>query len=375
MFSQVAILGIFVDNVSMHETVSTIDDWIQKGGYHQVATANVDFISKAACDPGLMHILHGCDLVLADGMPLVWASRMMGTPLKERVTGADLLPRLLELSASKQRRIFLLGAMEAHSRCAFERIRREYPDAQICGRFSPPVAPLEEMVNADILRHIEESKPDILLVAFGNPKQEKWLAMHRHTLNVPVCIGVGASIDFFSGKQLRAPMWMRQVGLEWLFRLGSEPRRLGFRYLDNALFLLRHLSGQLLLTSVQARNLSTNSISFTRVDGSLIAKIGGAFTGSIVTELRTQFESEWVRGCSSFILDLSTTTTIWPDAIGLIASQKRSLLGTESQIVLVGLQAGVRKVLRSTFPAGDFLHTAATIQEALLMNERESVAA
>ena len=366
MFSQVAILGIFVDNVSMYETVSTIDDWIEKGGYHQIATANVDFISKAACDPSLMRILHGCDLVLPDGMPLVWASRLMGTPLKERVTGADLLPRLLELSARKKRRIFLLGAMEEHSRCAFERMRREYPGAQICGRFSPPVAALEQMVNADILKHIDESKPDILLVAFGNPKQEKWLAMHRHRLNVPVCIGVGASIDFFSGKQLRAPMWMQRVGMEWLFRMGSEPRRLGSRYMDNALFLLRHLSRQLLLTSVQPRDLSTNDISFTRVDGILIVRIGGAFTGSIVTELMKQLDSELVRGCS-LILDLSTTTTIWPDATGLIAGHKRNLLGTNSQILLVGVQARVRSVLRSTFPVGGFLRTAATVQDALLM--------
>ena len=140
--SQVALLGIRIDDVSLDEAVSIIDSMIDSGGCHQ-ATANVDFLSKAVGDRDLMEILNSCELVLPDGMPLVWASRLMGASLKERVTGADLFPRLLELSERKKRRIFLLGATEERSRGTLERIQREYPNAEICGRLAPPIAPID----------------------------------------------------------------------------------------------------------------------------------------------------------------------------------------------------------------------------------------
>ena len=167
------------------------------------------------------------------------------------------------------------------------------------------------MANGEMLKAIEDAKPDILLVAFGNPKQEKWLAMHRHCLNVPVCIGVGASVDFFSGRQSRAPMWMQRSGMEWIFRLFSEPRRLGPRYLDNVLFLLRYLSLQLFITSVQPSKSPATKISMTRLGRALIVRIAGDFTGPAVSELRQGIESELASGCS-LIVDLSSSRTIRP---------------------------------------------------------------
>ena len=362
--SQIALLGVRINNISTNQVVSMIDSLIDQGGFHQIATANVDFLNKAAVDPELMEILHGCELVLPDGMPLVWASRLMGTPLKERVTGADLLPRLLELSVQKKRRIFLLGSTEDRSNFALQRVCREYPGAVICGRMSPPPASLDEMKNSEILKRIEESKPDILLVAFGNPKQEKWLAMHREKLNVPVCIGVGGAIDLFSEKQMRAPIWMQRFGMEWMFRCLREPRRLGPRYLEDALFLLRYLSRQLLLTSVQPRNTETTKISIKRKENAVIVRVSGNFTGSAVVDLQRSLEPELENGCS-VIMDLSSTSTIRPDAAGLLAFLAHETREADAQIWLVGVQRGVHGVLRATFPTGHYFRTAATLEEAL----------
>ena len=362
--SQIALLGVRIDNVSTNQSVSIIDSLIDQGGFHQIATANVDFLNKAAVDPELMEILHSCELVLPDGMPLVWASRLMGTPLKERVTGADLLPRLLELSVQKKRRIFLLGATEDCSNFALQRVCREYPGAVICGRMSPPTASLTQMKNSEILKRIEESKPDILLVAFGNPKQEKWLAMHRDQLKVPVCIGVGGAFDLFSEKQMRAPLWMQRFGMEWMFRFLREPRRLGPRYLEGALFLLRYLSRQLLLTSVQPRNTETTKISVKRKENAVIVRVSGNFTGSAVVDLQRSLEPELENGCS-FIMDLSSTSTIRPDAAGLLAFLAHRAWEANAQIWLVGVQRGVIGVLRATFPTGRYFRTAATVEEAL----------
>ncbi len=362
--SQVALLGIRIDDVSLDEAVSIIDSMIDSGGCHQVATANVDFLSKAVGDRDLMEILNGCELVLADGMPLVWASRLMGASLKERVTGADLFPRLLELSERKKRRIFLLGATEERSRCTLERIQREYPNAEICGRLAPPITPIDQMAHGEMLKAIEDARPDILLVAFGNPKQEKWLAMHRHCLNVPVCIGVGASVDFFSGRQSRAPLWMQRSGMEWIFRLFSEPRRLGPRYLDNVLFLLRYLSLQLFITSVQPSESSATKISMTRLGRALIVRIAGDFTGPAVSELRQGIESELASGCS-LIVDLSSSNTIRPDAAGFLVGFTQQMRNRDAQVWLVGARRGVRNVLRTTFPTGHNFRMAATVQDAL----------
>ena len=362
--SQIALLGVRINNVSMPEAISMIDSLIDRGGFHQIATANVDFLNKAAEERELMEILHRCELVLADGMPLVWASRLMGTPLKERVTGADLVPLLMELSARKKRRIFLLGSTEERSQSALRRICREYPEAEICGRLSPPFTSLDEMQHEEILKQIEESAPDILLVAFGNPKQEKWLARHRDRLKVPVCIGVGGAIDFLSEEQPRAPRWMQGLGMEWIFRFLSEPKRLGPRYLEDAMFLLRFLSMQILTTSVQARKTSTTVVSTTRKEGVLIVRIAGTFGGSAVARLEQSLEPELADGVS-IVMDLSSTSSIWPDAAGLLADLTRKAIYTDAQVWLVGVQRGVREVLRRTFPTGHYFRNAATVEDAI----------
>lgn len=226
----VAILGVPFDNVTTSDTLRLIEQMIASRQSHYLVTANVDFVVQALSDVELRRILFDAHLVVADGMPLVWASRWLGNPLPERVTGSGMTPLLLAEAAAKGWRVFFLGGSEQSVARAAANTRAKHPQLQLVGAYSPPFKPLVEMDHEDILRRLREARPDILLVAFGCPKQEKWLSMHYRAAGVPVGIGVGATIDFLAGTMKRAPVWMQKVGLEWLFRLLQEPRRLFRRY-------------------------------------------------------------------------------------------------------------------------------------------------
>jgi N-acetylglucosaminyldiphosphoundecaprenol N-acetyl-beta-D-mannosaminyltransferase len=273
------------------------------------------------------------------------------------------VPRLLKLSARKKRRIFLLGATEENSSAAARQIQKEYPDAVLCGRYSPPFAQADPMEDEQTLQLIAEAAPDILLVAFGNPKQEKWIAKHRARLNVPVCIGVGASIDFLSGRQSRAPQWMQQSGLEWIYRIASEPRRLALRYLNNALFLLRYLSVQLLANSLQPRALQKPQIKLSWHGSVLAVGIVGGFSGSIAEQLIENMDK--CNHDGPLILDLSFTEFIAPDAAGLLIHLAQRCARAGSELWLAGGKPGLCSLLRATFPAGEPFRTAATLKDAL----------
>lgn len=186
--------------------------------------------------------------MLCDGTPLIWASRLFGRALPERVAGADLVPVLIQAAARKNHRIFFLGATEGANARAIANVHAKFPGLEI-SHYSPPFRPLYEMNNAEIIERIRAAEPDVLLVAFGCPKAEKWIAAHYQELGVPVVIGVGASIDFLAGHVKRAPGWMQRAGLEWLFRLCQEPRRLFRRYASD----LWHFSGMLLLQCLKSR--------------------------------------------------------------------------------------------------------------------------
>lgn len=367
---RVAILGVCLDDLSMEQAIELIDSFIEQGGFHQIATANVDFLTKALNDSELLNILHGCDLVLADGMPLIWSSRLLGVPLRQRVTGADLLPRLLNLSARKKRRIFLLGASEDRSREAATRIQQDFPDAVICGRLAPRLAPLEEMDHEAILSEVNAATPDILLVAFGNPKQEKWIAMHRDRIRAPVCIGVGASIDFVSGKQKRAPIWMQNAGLEWTYRLASEPRRLALRYIENAVFLLRHLSIQLLTNSLQPRDQQAAQVHILRCDEFLTASIVGGFSGATVDLLMAKIQ-DLPEHCA-LIVDLSSSTFIAPDAAAAIAHVAHQQTRKGRELWVVGHKPVLRNAIKAIFPAGEPFRTALSVQHAVQLLQAEA---
>lgn len=228
-----AIMGVAFDNVTLSEAIERIEQMVASRRPHYFVTPNVDFLVQAREDIELRQILCEAHLVLCDGTPLVWASRLLGNPLPERVAGADLVPRLLSIAAEKGYRIFLLGATPESAQKAVTNLNARYPRLRIAGHYSPPFNTLLEMDHAEIARRIQTAVPDILLVSLGCPKQEKWMAMHYRALGVPVTAGVGATVDFLGGEMRRAPLWMQRSGLEWLFRLLQEPRRLWKRYVKD----------------------------------------------------------------------------------------------------------------------------------------------
>jgi N-acetylglucosaminyldiphosphoundecaprenol N-acetyl-beta-D-mannosaminyltransferase len=226
----IAILGVPFDNLTTADAVDLIERMIESRRPHYLVTANVDFLVQAQQDVELRRIFFDAHLVLCDGTPLVWASRLLGNPLPERVAGADLVPLLIRIAAEKRYRLFFLGATAESAGRAVQRLTKEHPELLIAGHYSPPFRHLLEMDHDEIARRIREAKPDLLFVSFGCPKQEKWIAMHYRSLGVPVAVGVGATIDFLAGSVKRAPVWMQRTGTEWLFRLAQEPRRLFKRY-------------------------------------------------------------------------------------------------------------------------------------------------
>jgi N-acetylglucosaminyldiphosphoundecaprenol N-acetyl-beta-D-mannosaminyltransferase len=226
----IAILGVPFDNVSTQETIKLIQRMIESGRPHYLATANVDFLVQASRDVELRRILFDAHLVLCDGTPLVWASRLLGNPLPERVAGSDLIPLLLQVAAEKGYRPFFLGSTPDVAEQAGIKLKERYPALKVAGFYAPPFNRLLDMDHEEISKRIADAKPDMLFVGFGCPKQEKWIAMHYRTLGVPVAVGVGATIDFLAGKVARAPRWMQKTGTEWIFRLLQEPRRLFRRY-------------------------------------------------------------------------------------------------------------------------------------------------
>ena len=226
----ITILGVPFDNVTTSEALDRIDQMIASRKPHYLATANVDFLVQAREDIELRRILFDADLILCDGTPLLWVSRLLGNPLLERVAGADVVPRLIQLAAEKKYRLFFLGATPDSVSRAAANLRGACPNLIIAGYYSPPFNKLIEMDHDEIKARILAAKPDVLLVSFGCPKQEKWIAMHYRDLGVPLAAGVGATIDFLSGKVPRAPVWMRRSGFEWIYRLVQEPRRLFRRY-------------------------------------------------------------------------------------------------------------------------------------------------
>ncbi len=233
------LLGVPIDDLTMDEALQRLDDFIAvgraTGRSHQVATINADFVVNALKDLELQRILQEADMTTADGMPLVWGARTLGVPLEGRVTGADLVPTLAARAAEKGHSIYLLGARPGVAARAAAILQARHPGLNIVGTASPPNRSVLEM-DRSVLEEVQAARPDILLVAFGNPKQEKWISMHLHELGVPVSIGIGGTLDLIAGVTRRAPRWMQQIGLEWLYRLLQEPRRLWKRYVHDLLY-------------------------------------------------------------------------------------------------------------------------------------------
>ena len=228
----VDICGVRINNVSMHEAVQKVSFFIERKKPVFLTTPNADHIVKLQKDPEFHNIYEKAELVLADGMPLIWASKFLGTPLKEKVSGSDLFPELCRLSADRGFKVFFFGGREGAAGKTSNAMKAKYPGLDVVGFYSPPFGfEADEKENIKIYNMIKNSGPDILFVGLGAPRQEKWIFSYYRQLSVPVSVGVGITFEFVSGMVKRAPKWMQKSGLEWFWRILQEPGRLWKRYI------------------------------------------------------------------------------------------------------------------------------------------------
>lgn len=204
-----------------------------------VVTPNADQVVNLEEDAALRAAYSRADLVVPDGMPIVWASRLLGAPLKERVTGSDMMPKLCEIAAQRRLKVFLLGGMPGVADRAAANLIKAYPGLRVTGTLCPPLGfEKDDAQNARIVETIRCSDADLIFVCLGSPKQEVWIDKHLAQFDKGVFLGVGAAIDFCAGTVQRAPHWMRRSGLEWAYRLSQEPRRLIGRYAKDLYFFV-----------------------------------------------------------------------------------------------------------------------------------------
>lgn len=216
------ILGVEVDDVSLVEALAKVKDQIDSGKKGYIVTPNPEIIVRAQSDHHYKSILNGAFLSLADGFGITAASKILRKPIIERIAGVDFVAELAALAAEHGYSLFLLGAAEGVAAQAAEKLKNLFPSLNIVGTYSGGAL---EKNQQKILEEVQKVSVDILIAAFGPPKQERWIAENLPALNVKVAVGVGGALDFIAGEKPRAPVWMRKVGLEWFFRLVNEPTR------------------------------------------------------------------------------------------------------------------------------------------------------
>lgn len=240
--SRIKLLNTEVDNLTMKEAVQRIEQLILDKKTSYVVTPNVDHIVKLENDIEFQKVYKEADLILTDGMPLIWISRIKKNPIKEKVSGSDLFPEVCKLASEKGYKIFLLGAADGVAARAAENLKKKYDKLNIVGTYSPSFGfEKKDKEIQEIIKMINDAKPDILAVGLGAPKQEKFLYKYKEKLNVPISLAIGASIDFEAGNINRAPKWMQNIGLEWFYRLCKEPRRMAKRYLIDDINIIKLL--------------------------------------------------------------------------------------------------------------------------------------
>ncbi len=243
---KVNILGVGISAITMNDALSQISSWIRKGEKQYVSVCTVHTIMECQKNDIMRQAVNGASLATPDGMPLVWLGKIKNNRQVGRVYGPDLMLALCELSAQKGYTQYFYGGAEGVPKELSQTLQRRYSGLKVVGAYSPPFRPLTETEDRQIVEQINQANPDIIWVGLGTPKQDLWMASHRNLLNAPVIIAVGAAFDFHTGRIPQAPSWMQRVGLEWLYRLVQEPKRLWYRYLVyNPLFILKILAQSL----------------------------------------------------------------------------------------------------------------------------------
>lgn len=236
---QVRVGGLPISRLCFSSTVTLVSRWLASDGHRRVATANLDFLRLAHEDPGFRSALATCDLVTADGWPVVWLARRAGREVPERVAGSDLVPALAAECARTGRSIHLFGGHEGTAEEAAARLVERHPGLRIAGTASPRVDLRDEAACARAASEIRATRADLLLVGLGAPKQDLFLARWLPATGCRVGIGVGGTFDFLAGRIRRAPRAVRAVGMEWAWRMAKEPRRLVGRYAADAAHLAK----------------------------------------------------------------------------------------------------------------------------------------
>ena len=330
--SPALLFGVPIDDLTMNETVQVVGDLIRHGRdlhrSHQIATVNVDFLVNAARDEHVRELLQQADVCLPDGMPVRWAARAAGMPLRERVTGADLVPALAERAATLGWKIHLFGSGEGVAHRSAELLRLRFPGALVTADSGPAlgsIAHVDEAVAAALVA----ADPDILCVALGNPKQERFIDVYRHVLRTPVLIGIGGALDLLAGDRRRAPRWVQRAGLEWVVRAAQEPTRLGRRYAHDAKVfvpqLARYIRQVQKLGAASRLSLSLGGTSPSPVDniGSVRARMATTVESS--TPVHTAVES--LRHGAFLELDIGDieqlTLPALAELIGLLRAARR----------------------------------------------------
>ena len=237
MNERIEMMGCQIDNLTMEETLGRVEQFIASGQPHQHVVVNVDKLVKASRDAELRQIINDCALINVDGMPVVWASRLLGKPLKSRVAGVDLFEALMQRASTKQWRVFLLGAREEVVSGVKSLYETKYPGLVVAGYRNGYWKADEEPA---VVEQIKAAQADLLFVAISSPKKEQFLGQYQAEMKIPFAMGVGGTFDVAVGKVKRAPLWMQNNGLEWFYRFLQEPRRMFKRYFidDMAFFWL-----------------------------------------------------------------------------------------------------------------------------------------
>ncbi len=244
--ARVDVLGVRVSAIDMPAALATLGRWVARGERHYVCVTGVHGVMESLRDPALRGIHNAAGLVTPDGMPLVWLGRAAGMEHMRRVYGPDLLAAVCGRSVAAGWRHYLYGGADGVPELLAERLRARYPGLEVVGTYSPPFRPLTPEEDEAVVDRINAADPHFVWVGLSTPKQERWMAAHRAALRAPALLGVGAAFDFAAGLKRQAPRWMQRSGLEWAFRLATEPGRLGRRYLVNNPLFIWHVARQLI---------------------------------------------------------------------------------------------------------------------------------
>ena len=366
------ILGMCIDNVTFDECVSRIfamiEDSKEDGSANYVATTNVDFLVNTHairmsryCRPELLDALRYSEMMTADGMPLIWISKLLGCPIKERLTGADLVPILAAEAARQGKSMYFLGGKPGSGATTAGILKKKYPQLKIndvqLAIVEVEGEKLAESIESDraVLDKINQSGADILLLSLGNPRQEIWFYRNRNKLNVAVSLGIGGSFEVLSGAVPRAPQWMQNSGLEWFFRFSQEPKRLWKRYLigalriiDFALPLIVYYTYRRIVFRLSSSRCLPQCIKYVSVSPNSSENITVLNLPALVDlKIDTVFDELLVKGknASQIVLDFSQVKLIDPAGLGMLVQLIKKMRRNFCKLCLINISCSIKRYM------------------------------